>query len=97
MAAMADFLMLLFTFGLAILSSNEWCQIYGNSKGNAKTKIVDGFIGIPKPIIADVMINGIRLGIMETNTILHDLNKIDIKIAITQTAIIRLINKFLTK
>ena len=99
-ATMADFLILPWF-------DNNSCRYFAKKwivssieipKAILKTKIVEGLIGIPtKPIIADVIINGNKLGTMETITILYDLNKKDIKIDITQTAIIKLINKFFTK
>ena len=72
--------------------------IYRNTKGYTKTSIVEGFIEIPKyPIIEAVIISGIKFGIRDTTTILKELNIHAIKMDISKTANIKLVNRFFTK
>ena len=63
-----------------------------------KTRMVEGFIGIPKyPISAEVKIRGKRFGRRETKTIFKDLKRKDIRSATTIIAINKLIKRLFTK
>jgi hypothetical protein len=67
-------------------------------KAILKTRIVEGFMGIPRnPIIPAVTSSGNRLGIKETNIILKDLNIHAISKAISKIARESEIIRFLTR
>ena len=67
-------------------------------KAMLKTKMVDGFMGIPKyPINQDVIKSGKMLGIKEIKIILKERNKYAIKMEINKIANSKDIAKFLTK
>ena len=61
------------------------------------TNRVDGFRAIPNhPIIPAVNNNGIKFGIKETSTILQDLKRIAIKMAIARMAKSKLVKRLMT-
>jgi hypothetical protein len=67
-------------------------------KAILKTSKVDGFKGIPNhPIIPEVKTNGIKFGINEIATILHERKRIAIKTEIDPIANKILETKFATK
>src|SRR5665811_169280 len=67
-------------------------------KAILNTRMVDAFMGIsPNPIIAAVKTSGIRFGVKDIITILHDENIIAIKAEISRIANARLVNKFFSK
>src|SRR5690554_8224190 len=67
-------------------------------KAILNTRIVDGLTGIAKsPIIPAVTIKGIKLGTKEIITIRQERNKKAINRAIINTAMIKLVNRFLMR